>query len=58
MFRSNCFIVTRGKQEGEVGENVNSLKPLALIRAELSRRSERLKVRRKQTKNSMRLSFS
>ena len=59
MFSSNCFDVTRGRQEEEeLGESVNSLKPLVLIRAELGRRSDRFKVRRKQAKNNMPLTFS
>ena len=39
MFSSNCFDVTRGKQEEEeLGESVNSLKPLVLIRAEFKQK--------------------
>ena len=62
--KATCLAVTvlmsrREKQEeGELGESVNSLKSLVLIRAELSRRSDRFKVRRKQAKNNMPLSFS
>ena len=39
MFSSNCFDVTKGKQEeGELGKSVNSLKPLVLIRVEFKQK--------------------
>ena len=39
MFSSNCFDVTKGKQEeGELGKSVNSLKSLVLIRAEFKQK--------------------